>query len=855
MSKSMKFISFFLIFTLLALIPQSIYSSIQTPANYKMKESSNDFQFNLTPEANMISLVEYSRFDDDGINERALGVAIKDDLAFVANYDQGLEILNISNPLKPEKISSIKIPNFAEEVYIFNNVAIVTSKYYGLVLINIVNPYNPAIVGLINLANTVAEVDMRFNLLHIMTENRGLYIYDISNPAQPLHISSWDSGYSHTGVSVLNKLICLSGKTVGLEIIDLTFYSNPTYISSWNDSTGVAQGVYASLINDDRIAFLANDISGLEIINFTDVKDPVKIGEYNGLSNVVDVVVKNDTAYLCSDSGIAILNVSDPTSPVELDVYSSDGDCKDIAVQDNVAVIADYYHGIKLLDISNPADVQLLSSFFDNGQAKKLTIIDDLAFVVDGPAGLEIFNISNPNKPEKIGQYKEPLLVATDVIIQNDVAVLSADLNGVVFLNISDPTNPNVINTYDDGNSFQTAFIENEFVYLGAKNQSLIVLNITDIQAITVAGSFDFGIEFPFVFDLILDDDVLIVASFEEGVTLLNVTDLSNIVRLDNRDSGFGNAALYLEDDIIYAVSKYAGLEILDYNQTNIELISHHDILGFHATEIEKVNDVVFIADELQGIIIVNVSDPALPIDVGNNQKYDVFGVRSFEQYLVACASNDGIVIFAFDSDSDGLTDFDEISIWGTNPNKADTDGDEIDDYFEIMNGLDPLDPSDRDEDPDQDGLTNFEEYFWMREIYSGSTDPQNPDTDFDGMPDGYEHENSLEPLIANGEFDADFDYLTNLEEYLLGTDPRNSDTDGDGAEDGLEVLYNTDPFDPKDYPAKKRIIRLSISLVFIVGFLVASVTLFVRYIRRRIARNIEREKGILEAEDEILLF
>ncbi|MHA1531352.1 MAG: hypothetical protein ACTSR6_05065, partial [Candidatus Heimdallarchaeota archaeon] len=725
----------------------------------------------------------------------------------------------------------------------------------GLAFVNIANPQNPVIIKILELGNTVVEVGMRFNLLHIMTENDGLHIYDISNPYQPLHISDWDSGYVHTGISVLNKLICLSGYGVGLEIIDLTIYSNPTFISKWNDSTGTAQGVYASLINDDRIAFLANDNSGLEIINFTNVHNPTKIGEYNGLTNVVDVVVENNTAFLCSDDGIAILDVSDPTSPIELDVYTSDGDCTDIAINDNLAIITDYYKGIKLLDISNLNDIQLLSKFFDNGLAKKLVIEDDLVFVVDGPAGLEIFNISNPDKLDKIGQYNEPPLVSTDVIIQNDIAVLSADKDGVIFLNISDLTNPVVINTYDDGNSVQTAFIKNDLVFLGTQNKSLIVLNISDIDTISVAGSYDFATEFAYVFDLILDNDVLIVASYYEGVTLLNVSDLSNIEKLDNRDSGLGTQALYLEDDILYTVSKISGLEILSYNRTNIELISHLDIVGFHATEIEKVNDIVFIADEYRGIFIVNISNPVMPINVGDDQKYDVWGLRSYKQYLIACAVNDGIVIFAFDSDSDGLTDFDETSIWGTNPYNPDTDGDDIDDYFEVVYNLNPLDPSDRDEDPDQDGLTNFEEYYWMREIYSSSTDPNNPDTDSDGMPDGYEHENNLEPLIPNGDKDADFDYLTNLEEYLLGTDPRNSDTDGDGAEDGIEVLYGTDPFDPKDYPTKKRIIRLSVSLVFIIGLLVVTVTFFVRYIKRRIARNIEREIGVLEAEDEILLF
>lgn len=34
----------------------------------------------------------------------------------------------------------------------------------------------------------------------------------------------------------------------------------------------------------------------------------------------------------------------------------------------------------------------------------------------------------------------------------------------------------------------------------------------------------------------------------------------------------------------------------------------------------------------------------------------------------------------------DGLTDYDEVNIYGTNPTKKDTDGDKADDNWEINN-------------------------------------------------------------------------------------------------------------------------------------------------------------------------
>jgi len=47
-----------------------------------------------------------------------------------------------------------------------------------------------------------------------------------------------------------------------------------------------------------------------------------------------------------------------------------------------------------------------------------------------------------------------------------------------------------------------------------------------------------------------------------------------------------------------------------------------------------------------------------------------------------------------------------------------DSDGDGLPDWWELAHGLNPKDPSDAGEDPDQDGMTNLQEYL-------AGTDPQ----------------------------------------------------------------------------------------------------------------------------------
>ncbi len=95
------------------------------------------------------------------------------------------------------------------------------------------------------------------------------------------------------------------------------------------------------------------------------------------------------------------------------------------------------------------------------------------------------------------------------------------------------------------------------------------------------------------------------------------------------------------------------------------------------------------------------------------------------------------------------------------------------------------------DNDCDDDGLTTQEEV-------DLGTDPNNPDSDADGLLDG-EEVNTHETDPFNADSDAD-GLLDGEEVNTHGTDPLNADTDSDGVSDGDEVTNGTDPTDPADF-------------------------------------------------------
>jgi hypothetical protein len=126
------------------------------------------------------------------------------------------------------------------------------------------------------------------------------------------------------------------------------------------------------------------------------------------------------------------------------------------------------------------------------------------------------------------------------------------------------------------------------------------------------------------------------------------------------------------------------------------------------------------------------------------------------------------------DVDSDGLTLAQEFLL-RTNPLVADdlraggdTDGDGLTDRWEMAHQLDPevMEPvAVLDADGDHDDLSLAQEA-------QAGTDPTNPDTDGDGLADGYEVNHGFNPLVNDGALDPDGDGLTNAEEYRRGTDP-----------------------------------------------------------------------------------
>jgi hypothetical protein len=153
--------------------------------------------------------------------------------------------------------------------------------------------------------------------------------------------------------------------------------------------------------------------------------------------------------------------------------------------------------------------------------------------------------------------------------------------------------------------------------------------------------------------------------------------------------------------------------------------------------------------------IMVDIPDAALK---GTINKFHIMATSNGNETLsegmyfyVEIAQNSFI-----DSDMDNISDINE-TIFGTDPNNPDTDNDGIYDGIEIID-------------------------------YSSSED-----SDGDGLIDALDSDN----IISN---DTDNDGVSDSRELALGLNPNNSDSDGDGINDSLEIGRANENLPPIDY-------------------------------------------------------
>ena len=215
------------------------------------------------------------------------------------------------------------------------------------------------------------------------------------------------------------------------------------------------------------------------------------------------------------------------------------------------------------------------------------------------------------------------------VEIKENIAYVS-DLTyrGLKVINVSNPSEPEIISQYRDNNSYEIPhifYIQGDILYLGDHTDGLEIYNISDPLHLQKIG--DWWIE-GVTDDVIVVDDIAYTVSWDEGLRIVNVSDFSSpslVATYVTVNKTYPRVHLIKDYIYIYEIG-LTGSKMKIINVSNPHTPTSVGEYMCEALAIETIGDIAYIAAGVQGFITLNISDPLNPIELGHYEPGGIIG-------------------------------------------------------------------------------------------------------------------------------------------------------------------------------------------------------------------------------------
>ncbi|RLE42470.1 hypothetical protein DRJ16_04810, partial [Candidatus Woesearchaeota archaeon] len=238
-------------------------------------------------------------------------VKVKGNYAFIGAWNDGVWVLNVSDPANPKPIAVMLNGgrNTGLEISEDGNSLYVAAAWCGLSIANISDPENPKweIIDYgSDIGGHIVAVD---NYLYV----GGLRIYDVSDPKNPKIVYDEDLGFGSQARPHArygdDYLLC--GGQNGFFIVDISNRTNPQVVSNLSIDLYAPYGKRIDV--SGGVAYVGSE-SYLYSVDISDITNPVILDKVN-VVYVTALTVYGTYAYVTNEYyGFHVVNISNPSS-------------------------------------------------------------------------------------------------------------------------------------------------------------------------------------------------------------------------------------------------------------------------------------------------------------------------------------------------------------------------------------------------------------------------------------------------------------------------------------------------------------------------------------------------------------
>jgi hypothetical protein len=256
------------------------------------------------------------------------------DYAYIANSNDGMRIYDVSDPAHPINVghapqvamataSGIAVSGVERhrswwlgKTKIGARYAYLANYNDGIRIYDVSNPANPKRIGRVNDGGTALSATVSGKYLFLANDSDGLRIYDVSNPSWLTNVAHIkDTGYPQA-VAVAGKYAYVADNFYGFSIFDVSDPTHPTGIGHIKDGPRL-DGSGHGIAVGSKYACLANFRDGVRVYDVSDPTDPVNISctatNFGGFA--MKVAVSRGFAFVANaNDGLRIYKIWDEAS-------------------------------------------------------------------------------------------------------------------------------------------------------------------------------------------------------------------------------------------------------------------------------------------------------------------------------------------------------------------------------------------------------------------------------------------------------------------------------------------------------------------------------------------------------------
>ncbi|MFX1301331.1 MAG: LVIVD repeat-containing protein, partial [Promethearchaeota archaeon] len=360
-----------------------------------------------------------------------------------------------------------------------------------------------------------------------------------------------------------------------------------------------------------------NQTSASNAFRLFDISNPSDISQISMVGSwqfQEPVAVSGDLAAmgggLPGSEGVGFYNVTNPFSPIIGSAIYLDGNFTDLEFQGHYLYVANFDSpsslSFRVIDVEDPNAPVLLPMGYLSPNVHGLTVEGHFVYLAEGLSGLNIMNITDPRTPIPVDVVNTPGN-AMDVIVDGALAFIADGTGGVQIVDISNPSVASIIGSYDTAGEARKLALQGDTLYVADSSNGLVVLDVTDPTHPILIDT----IPISYAWDVDLYGEIVCIGGSAGIYTYRVGLGMAMIPLIGVFDGGYEINDVRVQGDVAYVAAGSDGLLTIDVSDPAAPILLDNYSIG--VTDVKKldVQGNIAVLIEESAVHVFNVLDPS----------------------------------------------------------------------------------------------------------------------------------------------------------------------------------------------------------------------------------------------------